>query len=666
MTLLTIPRTLIFGFIIVVSLLSNHVWSADSAPPLRSVTELPRQVLSQTPVEMIAYDFCAYSIDGTGELLCNVALVAVDGSKRASIDNAIDPAWSSDGSRIAFAQYGQPGLFVLNLSNWSIASVHNDGESPAWSPDSTKLAFSAGELFVMGADGSNVVQLTNNVGFRGQPAWSSDGARIAFDCEVESGNFDICSVNADGTSFIRLTSDPGWASGASFSPDGFAIAFADGLRGIAIMNLDGTGIRPVGAGTFGFQPTWSPDSSRIAFVQPHSGCFEADWRICLDTVFIMNRDGGELRQIASGNRPTWGASLHPVALFNQQCNGLDCAFNGSGSWGGNRTIESYTWDFGDGMSGSDATVSHAYSAPGTYRVTLTVTDDAGATGSRSQDINIDGNLWPTARFTYACIGWRCTFDGAGSSDPDGTIASYSWSFGGGEGTAYGQTVSHTYRAAGPFTATLWVTDNGGGEDIQQHVINLVANEPPSASFTIVCTALTCRFDGSTSSDPDGMIENYTWNFGDGTGASAVTATHTYAYASTFAVSLTVRDNIGATSVQQSHVTVSYPMHIGDLDGVRTNQKNSWTTSVTVTVHNANHSPVANATVHGAWSIGGTGSCTTGSSGQCILSKSTIPKKTSSVMFTIVNVTKSTYLYTSVDNHDPDGDSNGTNVTVRSQ
>ena len=664
MTFLRIPRMIIFGFIIVVLVGSNHLVSADPAPALKSITTLPSQVASQGPLEVIAYDFCGFGFDDTGELFCDVALVAVDGSKRAGIGDAIDPAWSPDGSRIAFVRFSQPGLFVFNLSKGSITSVHNGGESPAWSPDGTKIAFSDDELFVMNPDGSNVVQLTNNVGFRGQPAWSSDGETIAFDCEIESGNRDICTINAEGMGFIRLTSGPAWDSEAAFSPDGLAIAFSMGFQ-IAIMNLDGTDISQVGAGTFGFQPTWSPDSTRIAFVKPFSGSCEADLRICPDSVFIMNRDGGELQQFASGDRPTWAVTVDPVALFQaQRCNGLDCTFDGSASWGGNGTVMNYNWDFGDGLSGSGQTVTHTYAAIGTYTVTLTVTDHTGATSSRSQDINVDGNFLPTPRFTYACDGWRCTFDGSGSSDTDGTIASYFWIFGDGGGSAFGQTVTHSYNAAGPFTATLSVTDNRGAGDRQQQVVNLVANSRPVASFTVVCTGLTCTFDGSSSSDADGVIENYAWNLGEG-GASGVTANHTYSQGRTFAVSLTVTDNIGATSVQERHVTVSQLMHIGDLDGVGTNQKGSWTASVTVRVHNANHGPVANATVSGSWSIGGTGSCTTDSSGQCILSRTTIPRKTQSVMFTIFNVTKSPYLYSQVDNHDPDGESNGTSITVRS-
>jgi hypothetical protein len=81
-----------------------------------------------------------------------------------------------------------------------------------------------------------------------------------------------------------------------------------------------------------------------------------------------------------------------------------------------------------------------------------------------------------------------------------------------------------------------------------------------------------------------------------------------------------------------------------------------------TLHGAD-SPVANATVSGSWSNGGTGSCATSDGGQCTVSKSGILKKTGSTTFTVVTVTHTTLTYKAADNHDPDGDSNGTSITV---
>ena len=87
--------------------------------------------------------------------------------------------------------------------------------------------------------------------------------------------------------------------------------------------------------------------------------------------------------------------------------------------------------------------------------------------------------------------------------------------------------------------------------------------------------------------------------------------------------------------------------------------------VTITVHDANHNPVANATVNGAWSNGasGTASCTTNSNGQCTVNKSNISNGNHSVTFTVNNVTKAASTYTSASNHDPEGDSNGTRIVV---
>jgi len=113
------------------------------------------------------------------------------------------------------------------------------------------------------------------------------------------------------------------------------------------------------------------------------------------------------------------------------------------------------------------------------------------------------------------------------------------------------------------------------------------------------------------------------------------------------------------------VSTSTIMHIGDLDGAGTSQGNRWTSTVTITVHDANHNPVANATVTGAWSSGATGtaSCTTASNGQCTVTKSNLSRGRSSVTFTVNNVTRSNYNYASANNHDPDGGSNGTRIVV---
>jgi len=87
---------------------------------------------------------------------------------------------------------------------------------------------------------------------------------------------------------------------------------------------------------------------------------------------------------------------------------------------------------------------------------------------------------------------------------------------------------------------------------------LVVNQAPTASFTVACTNLSCTFNGSGSSDRDGVITTYTWQFGDGTSAQGVQVTHAYASAGTYQVTLTVTDDGGLTDSLAKSVTVSAP------------------------------------------------------------------------------------------------------------
>jgi PKD repeat protein len=163
------------------------------------------------------------------------------------------------------------------------------------------------------------------------------------------------------------------------------------------------------------------------------------------------------------------------------------------------------------------------------------------------------NTPPTASFTVKCMGLQCAVDGRGSTDPDGSITSWTWSFGDG-GTATGATATHQY-AAGTFDITLTVTDNRGATSSTTQSVS-TENALPTARFTVNCPELTCAVDGSTSSDPDGTIDAYAWDFGDGGTDVGASATHTFGDSGSQTISLTVTDNAGATATSTQTVVLS--------------------------------------------------------------------------------------------------------------
>ena len=222
--------------------------------------------------------------------------------------------------------------------------------------------------------------------------------------------------------------------------------------------------------------------------------------------------------------------------------------------------------WGHNVSGQlgDGTTTNRTSAVFMTGVTNAV--KAGGGGSEFSVILVGSstppaNQDPTAAFTQNCVELTCSFDGGDSVDPDGSISSYAWAFGGG-GTATGETVDHGFAGPGTYPVTLTVTDDDGATDsvIRDVVVTTTppTNEPPVASFTFSCDDLSCSFDGSGSNDPDDNIASYAWSFGDtGTGTGDIVG-HTFAGPNTYSVTLTVTDEEGESDSETHPVTVTAP------------------------------------------------------------------------------------------------------------
>ncbi|MFT2692119.1 PKD domain-containing protein [Clavibacter zhangzhiyongii] len=265
------------------------------------------------------------------------------------------------------------------------------------------------------------------------------------------------------------------------------------------------------------------------------------------------------------------ANQAPTAAFTSTAKDLTASFDGSTSTDADGTVASYAWAFGDGTTGTGRTVDHAYAKAGTYAVSLTVTDDKGLVSAKKDGtVTVTApaaaNQAPTAAFTSTAKDLTASFDGSTSTDADGTVASYAWTFGDGA-TGTGRTVDHAYAAAGTYQVSLTVTDDKGlvsakkdGTVTVTAPVGTPANQAPTAAFTSTAKDLTASFDGSTSTDADGTVASYAWAFGDGTTGTGRTVDHAYAKAGTYAVSLTVTDDKGLVSAKKDgSVTVTAPV-----------------------------------------------------------------------------------------------------------
>jgi Tol biopolymer transport system component len=274
-----------------------------------------------------------------------------DGSNLTKLINNItpkfEPAWSPDGRKVAFGSSDDEsaGLYIMNadgsnptklidakdvsLNRQATADWQLGIGNPVWSPDGKKIAFNAShrisgtwsifDMYVIDADGSNLLTPGERPAFDGGPAWSPDSQKIAFSSSVEwdkvgvilnscGGSGGICVMNADGTNLVSIENGLGYGGtdgGANWSPDGTKIAFSSGRNGdreIFVMNSDGS--NTINLTNYGAAwddgPIWSPDGEKIAFNSYRDGNFE---------IYVMNADGTNPHNLtnhpATDNNPVW-------------------------------------------------------------------------------------------------------------------------------------------------------------------------------------------------------------------------------------------------------------------------------------------------------------------------------------------------------------------------
>jgi Tol biopolymer transport system component len=237
-------------------------------------------------------------------------------------------------------------IFVMNPDGSGVVQLtHEPGmnSESAWSPDGRKIAFVTSrddpdpancspcnsEIYVMDADGSNAIRLTNDAATDDSPAWSPDGTKIVFR-STRTGNGDIYSMNANGGGVTGLTASAGIENSPAWSPDGSKIAFSGPNeeypfdKDIQVMNVDGTDqinlTNDLDYDELG--PDWSPDGTRIAFSIDE--CTRDEF--CLShyspsySINTMRSDGSEQSRIFfDGIGPAWSPDGSRIALARLNC-----------------------------------------------------------------------------------------------------------------------------------------------------------------------------------------------------------------------------------------------------------------------------------------------------------------------------------------------------------
>lgn len=337
------------------------------------------------------------TVSGSSEIF----IANPDGSGATNLTNNpaqdLHPAWSPDGRLIAFTSVRAGGIqiFVMRADGTNVTQLTTGGGSePAWSPDGTKIAFSStrddgqGDLHIMDADGGNVTNLTNAMGFDASAAWSPDGAQIAY----ARTPWDIWKIDADGTDATPLATDAGFDGYPSWSPDGSKITYSTDSSGsyrIYTMAANGSGQTPLtDPARQALDPAWSPNGARIIYqAQDGGGLHTIGSDGSNDTPLGLFGGGADWQPVQPADQP-------PQAAFSSSPSssqtGQQVTFSSS-TTGGSGMVSSLAWDLDNDGAFDDGTgpvVSWTFNSPGTHIVRLSATNSLGATDAIAHTVTV--------------------------------------------------------------------------------------------------------------------------------------------------------------------------------------------------------------------------------------------------------------------------------------
>lgn len=220
-------------------------------------------------------------VSGSLRLHSDVYVMYVDGSNLRRLTHSghddYEPAWSPDGTQIVFTsdRDGGDAIYVMDAEDGGNKRRIYGGGMPEWSPDGAQIAFWNYYLYnyevgVIDTSGTNVRWLAPSPHWDGEPAWSPDGTQMAFISQRDGGPSDLYVMDLDGQTVRRLTYGDGWTYAPAWSPDGRYIAF-HGLRGddqsdLYVISADGQRTQKlIEHPSDDAAPTWSPDGTKLAF-----------------------------------------------------------------------------------------------------------------------------------------------------------------------------------------------------------------------------------------------------------------------------------------------------------------------------------------------------------------------------------------------------------------